>query len=104
MEKMGVAVEEVENRIAFVLRPLVTLREIDLVLSILVELAGMDAVRFPDGDYFPYAGIQQREAKRKEQHQCRANHCLGKHAIPPPFVVGRFRFENFVWRSYNNIT
>jgi hypothetical protein len=46
--------------------PLVTVREIDLVLLILIKLAGMDAVRFPDGDYFPYAGIQKREAKWKE--------------------------------------
>src|SRR5207249_7531609 len=36
MEKMGLAVEEVENRIAFVLRPLVTVGEIDLVLPILI--------------------------------------------------------------------
>src|ERR1017187_2309695 len=63
MEKMGVAVEDVENRVAFVLRPLITVREIDLVLPILVELARMDAVRFADGDYLPYAGIQKGEAK-----------------------------------------
>ena len=63
MEKMGVAVEDVENGIAPVLRPLVAIGEIDLVFPILINLAGMDAVRFPDGDYLPYAGIQKREAK-----------------------------------------
>jgi hypothetical protein len=63
MEKMGVAVKEVENRIPFVLSPLVTAGEINLVLPILINLAGMDAVRFPDGDYFPYAGIHKHEAK-----------------------------------------
>ena len=63
MEKMGVAVEEIENRIAFVPRPLVTVREMNLVLPLLINLAGMDAVRFPEGDYLGHAGIQKRDAK-----------------------------------------
>ena len=53
VEKMGVAVKDIENRIAFVLRPLVTVREIELVLPILIKLAGMDAVRLPDGNLLP---------------------------------------------------
>jgi hypothetical protein len=66
MEKMGVAVEDVENGIAPVLRPLVAIGEIDLVFPILINLAGMDAVRFPDGDYLPYAGIQNvRQSEKK---------------------------------------
>ena len=63
MQKMGVAVEEVENQIAFVPRPLVTVGEIHLVLPVLINLAGMDAVRFPEGDYLGHAGIQKRDAK-----------------------------------------
>jgi hypothetical protein len=52
MEKMRVAVEDVENGIAPVLRPLVAIGEIDLVFPILINLAGMDAVRFPDARLF----------------------------------------------------
>jgi hypothetical protein len=60
---MRVAVEDVENGIMSALRPLVTVREIDLVFPILINLSGLDAMRFPDGDYLPHAGIQQREAE-----------------------------------------
>ena len=48
MQKIGIAVEDVENGIASLLRPLVAVRKIDFVFAILINLSGMDAVRFPD--------------------------------------------------------
>jgi len=63
VKKMTVAVEDVENGIMSVPRPLVTVREMHVVFAILVNLIGPGAVRFPDGDYLSHAGIQEREAE-----------------------------------------